>query len=134
MASRSRRRAGGIAVAGAAGLVGVSVAGVPVLPAAGVAGLVSLGTRGAMRELRERLDPVDAVAQLRITRDGELLGSYRRRDGIARAGVCLASEQKCRGSVSGSTLPGPTTCTSRAHRGRGPGGGAVCRGGCGSGR
>jgi hypothetical protein len=72
-----RRRAGRVAVAGLVGAAGL--AGLTFLGPAGVAGVVSVAVATGTRELRGRLDPVDAVSVFDITRDGALLGTLRRR-------------------------------------------------------
>jgi hypothetical protein len=43
------------------------------------------------RELRGRLDPVDAVSVFDITRDGELLGTLRRRPRAPELGDMMSS-------------------------------------------
>jgi hypothetical protein len=72
-----RRHARRVAVAGLTGLAGL--VGLAFLGPPGLAGVISLVAVTGARELRERLDPVDAVSVFDITRDGELLGTQRRR-------------------------------------------------------
>jgi hypothetical protein len=55
----------------------------------GLAGVASLVTATGARELRGRLDPVDAVSVFDITRDGELLGTQRRRPRSSELGDTL---------------------------------------------
>lgn len=72
-----RRHAGRVAtvaLTGVAGLIGLTFLGPP-----GVAGVISLVAVTGGRELRGRLDPVDAASVFDITRDGEILGTQHRR-------------------------------------------------------
>jgi hypothetical protein len=84
-----RRRAGRVAAVGLTGVAGL--AGLTFLGPAGLAGVVSLGVATGARELRGRLDPVDAVSVFDITRDGELLGTLRRRPRAPELGDMMSS-------------------------------------------
>jgi hypothetical protein len=75
--ARTRRLAGRLGVVGLAGLLGLG--GITLSGPAGVAGLATFAAAMAGREARARLDPVDAVTDFDITRDGEPLGTHRRR-------------------------------------------------------
>ena len=84
-----RRRAGRLAVAGVTAVAGL--AGVTFLGPTGLAGIVALGVGTGARELRGRLDPVDAVPVFDITRDGEPLGTLRRRPRSPELGDMLST-------------------------------------------
>jgi hypothetical protein len=72
-----RRLGRGAAVAGVVGVAGL--AGVAFMGPTGLAGVASVVAATGVREVRGRLDPVDAASVFDITRDGELLGTQRRR-------------------------------------------------------
>jgi hypothetical protein len=84
-----RRRAGRVAVAGVTAVAGL--AGLTLLGPTGLAGVASLGVATGAREFRGRLDPVDSVPVFDITRDGEPLGSLRRRPRSPELGDMLAT-------------------------------------------
>jgi hypothetical protein len=77
-AAAIRRRAGRGAVAVLAS-VAAGVAGLPFVGSAGIVAVGSVAVATGAREWRGRLDPVDAVPVFDITRDGERLGTQRRR-------------------------------------------------------
>jgi hypothetical protein len=79
-----RRHAGRVAIAGLSGLAGL--VGLTFLGPPGLVGVVSLVAVTGARELRGRLDPVDAVSAFDIKRDGELLGTQHRRPPSRRLG------------------------------------------------
>ena len=84
-----RRHARRVAVAvltGLASLVGLTFLGPP-----GLVGIGSLVAVTGVRELRGRLDPVDAVSAFDITRDGELLGTQRRRPPSSELGDMVST-------------------------------------------
>jgi uncharacterized protein YxjI len=73
-AAVGRRRAGGIVVVAAAGVLGI-----PIIGAAGVAAVVPLAAAAAIRQVRDCVDPIDVASQLRIVRGDETLGIFVRR-------------------------------------------------------
>lgn len=82
-----RRHAGRIAVAGLTAAAGL--AGFTLLGPTGLAGVASVGVATGAREFRGRLDPIDAVSVFDITRDGEPLGTLRRRPRSPQLGDVL---------------------------------------------
>ena len=68
-AAVSRRRAGGVAVAAAAGALGIPSVGV-----AGVAAVASLAVGAAIRQIVDCVDPIDVASELRILRGDQTLG------------------------------------------------------------
>jgi hypothetical protein len=72
-----RRVAGHVGIAALAGLLGLG--GITFAGPGSLVGLAAFGAAIAGRELRGRVDPVDAVSVFDITRDGEPLGTHCRR-------------------------------------------------------
>ena len=68
----SRRRAGGVAAAAAAGVLGI-----PVVGAVGAA-VVALAVGVGARQLRDWVDPLDLASELRIMRGDHTIGVFRR--------------------------------------------------------
>ena len=94
--------------------------------------------RLALLELPEALWPRIAAGDIPAGAIGSLLALGKIHRGLPEVavtlvGVCLAAEQKCSGSVSGSPPP-VTTCRSRAHRARAPAAVVAGWGRCGSAR
>lgn len=69
-----RQRLGSVAVAAAAGVLGIPYIGAP-----GAVALASLALTGAVREVRDRVDPIEVAAELRLRRGDQTLGSFVRR-------------------------------------------------------
>jgi hypothetical protein len=93
-----RRHAGRVAAVCVAGIAGL--AGLTFLGPVGLAGVVSVVVATGAREMRGRLDPVDAVSVFDITRDGEPLGTHRRRPLSPELGDMMSTILLGRGSAT----------------------------------
>ena len=68
-----RRRAGRVAVLAAAGALGL-----PFIGAAGVVAAATVAATSAIRQMQERVDPIDVASELHIVRGDEILGAFVR--------------------------------------------------------